>query len=126
MATSPDYLIEKWQHWIGKDVELKQNSLQPGDIIRFADYRKTWCLNTDEKISSVREIFYFIYSIEEVDLRNIIYWFRYFGGDLMKISSEKKKGLHPLAHEKVQNWMNDDAEIIKIFLRDMKIDSLDL
>lgn len=126
MTTSPDYLIEKWQHWIGKDVELKQNVLQPGDIIKFADYRKTWSLNTDEEILLVKEIFYFIYSIEEIDLRNIIYLFRYFGGDLMKISSEKKTGLHPLTHQRVQKWMNNDVEIIKIFLRDMKIDSLDL
>jgi hypothetical protein len=122
--THPSYLIEKWNHWIGTEVKLKQNVLQPGDIVAFADYRKTWCLRTDEEILAVREIFYFIYCIDRCDLRNWIQWLNYFGGDLTKISSEKKVGLHFLAHQKVKSLMEEESDVVTAFLRDMKLSEI--
>ena len=124
--TSPDYLIEKWNYWIGEDVKLKQNTLYPSDIVKFSNYCKNWNwnLNTD-KILSVKEIFYFTFCIEELDLKNFVYWFKYFGGDLMKISSEKKTGLHPLAHKKVIALIQNEENAIKAFIREMKITELE-
>ena len=124
--TSPDYLIEKWNHWIGTDVKLKPNVIQPGQIIAFSDYRKRWHLDTDEKILDVKEIFYFINAIDDDDIRVYIHWFQHFGGELTKICSKKKTGLHPIAHNKVKSLMQDEQELLKIFLRDMKIDTLEL
>lgn len=124
-TTSPDYLIEKWKSWIGTDVKLKQNVMQQGDIVAFADYRKTWQLKTNEEISSVREIFYFIHCIDECDLRNWIHWFEYFGGDIMKIRSERIVGLHPITFQKVKSLIQEEYNIVLAFIRQMKLTQLE-
>ena len=120
---SPDYLIEKWNHWIGTEVRLTPNTIQPGDFIAFKDYKILWHLS-DENAVKVKEIFYLIRSIDAIDIRNWIYWFRYFGGDIMKISSKKKTGLHPIAHNKVKDILSREAVYVTAFLREMKLNEL--
>lgn len=123
--TSPDYLIEKWKRWIGTDVQLKQNTLRPEDIVAFDEYLKRWRIKSEEVISAVREIFYFIHCINETDLRNWIHWFEYFGGDIMKIRSDRTVGLHPIAYQKVKSLIQEEYNIVLAFIRQMKLTQLE-
>ena len=42
----------------------------------------------------------------------------------MKISSKKKIGLHPIAHNKVKDILSREAVYVTAFLREMKLNEL--
>jgi len=123
LKSSPDYILEKWKWFIGNIVLDKNLPIE--DSESYIKYKKTWNIKDDDKIKG---IFYFLSScMNTLHLKNMINAYINFGGDLNKISSKKKKGLHPNLNRYVLLEIVDaNADIIKAFVRQMKINELEL
>jgi len=124
---SPDYLIEKWNHWIGEDVKLEPAVIPAHFLVNFADYKKTWQLKEDENI---KLIYYYLKELESgeelLDIRVIVNEFRHFNGNLLHICSKNKKGLHFILYAKMCNYFVKNENLFMAFIRDMRIDELEL
>ena len=121
LKSSPDYILEKWEWFIG-DLVLDKN-LPIEDSETYTEYKETWNIQDDEKIKG---IFYFLSSCVTVSLQKMINAYINFGGDLNKISSTKKKGLHPNLYRYVLDAFDSNTDVIKAFVRQMKINELEL
>jgi len=120
LKSSPDYILEKWKWFIG-DIVLDKN-LPTEDSESYIKYKKTWNIQDD----NIKGIFYFLSSCVKISLQKMINAFINFGGDLNKISSIKKRGLHPNLYRYVLDVFDSNPDVIKAFVRQMKINDLEL
>ena len=118
---SPDCILEKWNHWVG--VKLTPNVMESGKIVQFHYYKDKWKIKGDDG-ENIKIIFYFLSYIEDLDVKEVIKWFRYFGGDLRKIHNKKKTGLHIMLYRGMENYFDMNEDLIIAYLREMKIDSI--
>ena len=121
---SPDYILEKWEKWIGDDCWLSVNgALDISLFVKFEDFKKKWGEHP-YIYSKIEGIFYFLCSNENMNMRNNMRDFKHFGGDLRKICALKKTGLHFMVYNNMIDYLKLNTENIKGFLRDMIIDDL--
>ena len=123
---SPDYILEKWEHWIGNDVAMVVPGIQPTNFIYdFAKFCGKWQITDDiELCNKIAPIFYFMIPMENFAMRDNIRDFKHFGGDLRRICCRKKTGLHELLRQEMVRYLGLNTKNIEGFLRDMIIEDI--
>ena len=120
-SQSPDYILEKYNHWIGTDPIIPVNLYTPDDLLDFMlKYHRRW-----GSTKLVRRQLMYLKLTENLNIRTMVSRFEEYIGPIEMISSERKGGLHEITKRdfipKVLEKNNGD--IITI-LRDLKINSL--
>ena len=121
---SPEYILEKWEHWIGEEVSLISKRPIPTPVlVQFENFKHKWGANP-YIYPKIECIFYFMAQIENLNMLENVALFKLFHGDIRKISSEKKNGLHPLYHGMMLKYLELNENNIKAILRDIQLEDL--
>lgn len=118
---SPDYILEKYNHWIGFDPKKLSLYTPDGctDIIN--KYAKTW----GSKWSTVRSQLIYLHLTNNLNLLNMVRKFEEYIGDISMLSPYQHKGLHPtIEMEFIPIVIEKNRDNIQIVLRDMKLKDL--
>jgi hypothetical protein len=125
LSHSPDYILEKYNHWIGFEPTVEYKMYTPDDMTNFfLDYWKRW--RVYEKYSvEVKNILMYLYSTQNMNLISMSEKFEEYIGPMSMISDvPDKKGLHHLTERFVGEVLEKNKYNVKVVLRDMKIGSI--
>lgn len=122
---SPDYILEKYQHWIGFTPTVEYKMYTPDDMVVFFNkYFKTWKLDT-ESYHKLKNILMYLYSTQNMNLIKMSDKFEEYIGPMSMISDiPDKKGLHHLTERFVGEVLEKNKDNVKVVLRDMKIGNI--
>ena len=125
LSQSPDYILEKYNHWIGFEPKVEYKMYTPDDMTTFfLKYWKTWRLSEIINKSS-KNILMYLYSTQSMNLLTMVEKFEEYIGPVSMISDiADKRGLHHLTERFVGEVLNKNVDNIKIVLRDMKISNI--
>jgi len=114
LKQSPDYIIEKYNHWIGFEPTVESKLYTPDDMTDFFNkYWKIWKLNT-ESYHKLKNILMYLYSTQNLSIITMSEKFEEYIGSMSVISdTPNKTGLHHRTNK-----------FIDIVLRNMKIDNI--
>ncbi len=123
LSQSPDYILEKYQYWIGFKPTIKCKLYTPDDMTDFfLKYWKRW--GTFEEYS-VKNILMYLYSTRSMNLVLMSEKFEEYIGPMSMISDvPDKRGLHHLTERFVDEVLKKNKDNVKVVLRDMKIGSI--
>ena len=123
LSHSPDYILEKYNHWIGFEPTIECKLYTPDDMTDFfLKYWKRWGIFEEY---SVKNILMYLYSTQNLSLLTMVEKFEEYIGPLHMISdTQDKKGLHHLTEKFVHQLLEKNANNVKVVLRDMKIDNI--
>ena len=125
MDMSPDYVIEKYNHWIGFTPTVEYKMYTPDDMSTFfLNYWKRWSVY--EKYSvEVKNILMYLYSSQDLKTTEMFSKFEQYIGSVSMISDvPNKRGLHVLTEKFVLEVVNANSENMKVILREMKLRTL--
>jgi hypothetical protein len=125
MDMSPDYILEKYNHWIGFTPTVEYKMYTPDDMSTFfLNYWKRW--RVYEKYSvEVKNILMYLYSSQNLQATEMFSKFEQYIGSVSMISDvPNKRGLHVLTEEFVLEVVNSNSENMKVILREMKLRTL--
>ena len=125
MDMSPDYVIEKYNHWIGFTPTVEYKMYTPDDMSTFfLNYWKRWSVY--EKYSvEVKNILMYLYSSQNLKTTEMFSKFEQYIGSVSMISDvPNKRGLHVLTEKFVLEVVNANSENMKVILREMKLRTL--
>lgn len=125
LKQSPDYILEKYQHWIGFTPTVEYKFYTPDDMTDFINqYCKIWKPNTDE-YHKLKNILMYLYSTQNLSVLTLSRKFEEYIGPMNLISDiPDKRGLHHLTEKFVIQILEKNEENIKVVLRDMKLNNL--
>ena len=118
---SPDYILEKYNHWVG--FTPKELSLYtPDDCTDMINkYARKWGNN----YSIVRSQLIYLHLTDNLNILNMVNKFEEYIGDINMIDSYPKRGLHQTYEDRfIPKVVEKNRDNIKIVLRDMKLKSL--
>ena len=120
---SPDYVLEKYNHWIGFTPTVENKLYTPDDMINFFNqYWKTWRPGADNINGKLKNILMYLYSTQNMNLLNMFNKFEEYIGPVSMINSTSLKGLHEIAERDfVPKVIEKNKEYITIVLRDLKL-----
>lgn len=120
---SPDYILEKYNHWIGFDPVTDYPHYTPDGLHNFLNlYSKIWGDYTHVK----RHLIYLYLTKNMNMIRMVTHFERYFG-PIDLISDIEKSGLHHIIERDfIPKVIKANRENMTIILRDMRIKSLNL
>lgn len=124
---SPDYVLEKYNHWIGFAPTVKHKIYTPDNMTDFFNkYWKTWRPDwkavNEEKL---KNILMYLYSTENLNLLNMFSKFEEYIGPVNTICSTPLQGLHHLVEEvMLPKVIEKNNMYIPIILRDLKLNNL--
>jgi hypothetical protein len=121
---SPDYVLEKYNHWIGFEPTIDHKMYTPDDMTDFFNkYWKTWKLNCESiESGKLKNILMYLYSTQNMNLLNMFNKFEEYIGPASMINSTSLKGLHVIMERDfVPKVIEKNKENITIVLRDLKI-----
>ena len=123
LSQSPDYILEKYQHWIGFKPTIKCKLYTPDDMTDFfLKYWKRWGIFEEY---SVKNILMYLYSTRSMNLVFMSEKFEEYIGPMSMISDvPDKRGLHQLTERFVDEVLKKNKDNVKVVLRDMKIGSI--
>ena len=123
LSQSPDYILEKYQHWIGFKPTIKCKLYTPDDMTNFfLKYWKRWGIFEEY---SVKNILMYLYSTRSMNLVFMSEKFEEYIGPMSMISDvPDKRGLHQLTERFVDEVLKKNKDNVKVVLRDMKIGSI--
>ena len=123
LSQSPDYILEKYQHWIGFKPTIKCKLYTPDDMTDFfLKYWKRWGIFEEY---SVKNILMYLYSTRSMNLVLMSKKFEEYIGPMSMISDvPDKRGLHQLTERFVDEVLKKNKDNVKVVLRDMKIGSI--
>lgn len=111
LSTSPGYILEKWNRYIGvKPYTLETDAFYSGcfdDLHFYYKWSETW----NNKDTDIKNIIFIIRNVNEymfyndftiTDLVNIYKSYM----DVSKVNDYEEKGLHPLVEEIAEKWIN--------------------
>jgi hypothetical protein len=126
LSHSPDYIIEKYNHWIGFKPTAEYEMYTPDNMTNFfIDYWKRWRVYKDKYEKEVRNILMYLYSTQNMNLLVMSDSFEKYIGPMSMISDvQDKKGLHHLTERFVDEVLEKNIDNLKVVLRDMKIGSI--
>jgi hypothetical protein len=132
LKQSPDYIIEKYNHWIGFEPTVEHKMYTPDDMTDFFNkYWKIWrrfnCKTpcTDDVNNKLKNILMYLYSTQNLSLLTMVEKFEEYIGPLHMISDmQDKKGLHHRTEKFVHQLLEKNANNVKVVLRDMKLKAL--
>ena len=122
---TPDYILEKYEHWIGFEPTIECVLYTPDDMTDFfLKYWKRW--RVYEKYSvKVKNILMYLYSTQSMNLLEMSEKFEEYIGPMSMISDvPDKRGLHHLTERFVGEVLEKNKDNVKVVLRDMKIGSI--
>jgi hypothetical protein len=125
MDMSPDYILEKYNHWIGFTPTVEYKMYTPDDMSTFfLNYWKRW--RVYEKYSvEVKNILMYLYSSQNLQATEMFSKFEQYIGSVSMISDvPNKRGLHVLTEEFVLEVVEGNSENMKVILREMKLRTL--
>jgi hypothetical protein len=123
---SPDYILEKYQHWIGFEPTVEHKIYTPDDMTTFfLKYWKMWRPSTDDVNNKLKNILMYLYSTQNLSLLTMVEKFEEYIGPLSMISDvPDKRGLHHLTEKFVSQVLEKNENNVKVVLRDMKIGNI--
>ncbi len=123
LSQSPDYILEKYQYWIGFKPTIKCKLYTPDDMTDFfLKYWKRWGIFEEY---SVKNILIYLYSTRSMNLVLMSERFEEYIGPMSMISDvPDKRGLHHLTERFVDEVLKKNKDNVKVVLRDMKIGSI--
>ena len=123
LSQSPDYILEKYEHWIGFKPTIKCKLYTPDDMTDFfLKYWKRWGIFEEY---SVKNILMYLYSTRSMNLVLMSEKFEEYIGPMSMISDVlDKRGLHQLTERFVDEVLKKNKDNLKVVLRDMKIGSI--
>lgn len=125
LKESPDYIIEKYYHWIGFEPTVEHKLYTPDDMTEFFNkYCKIWRPDT-ECYHKLKNILMYLYSTQNLSLLTMSEKFEEYIGPMTMISdTPDKPGLHHKTNKFVDEVLEGNKNNIKIVLRNMKIDNI--
>jgi hypothetical protein len=122
---TPDYILEKYEHWIGFEPTIEYVLYTPDDMTDFfLKYWKRW--RVYEKYSvKVKNILMYLYSTQSMNLLEMSEKFEEYIGPMSMISDvPDKRGIHFLTEIFIGDFLEKNKENMKIVLRNIKIESI--
>lgn len=125
MDMSPDYILEKYNHWIGFTPTVEYKMYTPDDMSTFfLNYWKRW-KSYSQYEKSVKNILMYLYSTQSLKATTMFSKFEQYIGSVSMISDfPNKRGLHVLTEEFVLEVVEGNSENMKVILREMKLRTL--
>lgn len=120
---SPDYVLEKYHHWIGFEPITEYPHYTPDVCQHFLNqYQKTW-----GDYTIVRRQLLYLNQTQNLHLLQMVKHFENYIGPIYMISSEEKTGLHALLLEQfIPKVLELNQKNIYPVLRDLRLQSLNL
>jgi len=121
---TPDYILEKYEHWIGFEPTIECVLYTPDDMTDFfLKYWKRW--RVYEKYSvKVKNILMYLYSTQSMNLLEMSEKFEEYIGPMSMISDVPDKRIHFLTEIFIGDFLEKNKENMKIVLRNIKIESI--
>ena len=125
LKQSPDYIIEKYYHWIGFEPIVSHKIYIPYHMTGFfSKYSKIWKPDT-ECYHKLKNILMYLYSTQNLSIITMSKKFEEYIGPMTMISdTPNKSGLHHLTNNFVDEILEKNKNNVKIVLRNMKIDNI--
>jgi len=127
LKESPDYIIEKYNHWIGFEPTVEHKTYTPDDMTDFFNkYWKIWRPSVEVN-NKIKNILMYLYSTQNLSLLTMVEKFEEYIGSLIMISDvPDKKGLHHRTEGFVHTVLEKNIDNVRVVLRDMKLNKLNL
>lgn len=125
LKESPDYIIEKYYHWIGFEPTVEHKLYTPDDMTDFfKKYCKIWKLDT-ECYHKLKNIVMYLNFTQNLNILTMSEKFEEYIGPMTMISDDPdKSGLHHKTNKFVDEIIEGNKKNIKVILRNMKIDNI--
>jgi len=121
LSQSPDYIIEKYDHWIGIEPITDYPHYTPDNLISFfTQYEKIWGVRSS--IDVRRHLLYF--GDTNLNLSRMVQSFERYFAPIQMISSQVKPGLHPLSDKFTKDILELNGWNLVPLLRDMRLRDL--
>ncbi len=126
LKQSPDYIIEKYQHWIGFEPTVEHKMYTPDNMSYFFhQYWKIWRPSTKAINNKLKNILMYLHSTQSLSIILMSEKFEEYIGSMSMISdTPNKPGLHHRTNIFVDEILEGNKNNIKVVLRDMKIDNI--
>ena len=125
LSQSPDYILEKYNHWITFTPTVEDKMYTPDDMTNFFNkYWKIWRPGTDVINNKLKNILMYLHSTQNMNLIKMVEKFEEYVGPVNMISDISKNGLHPRLDEFVDVVLEKNKDNIRVVLRDMKINEI--
>jgi hypothetical protein len=131
LKQSPDYILEKYNHWVGFTPTVEHKTYTPDDMTDFFNkYWKIWRRgyansSTNDINNKLKNILMYLYTTQNLSLLTMVEKFEEYIGPLHLISDiPDKKGLHHRTEGFVHKVLEKNANNVKVVLRDMKLKEL--
>ena len=126
LSQSPDYIIEKYNHWIGFEPTVEHKLYTPDDMTDFFNkYWKVWRPDTKSIDSKFKNILMYLYCTQNLNVITMSQKFEEYIGQMSMISDvPDKPGLHHTTNKFVDEILEGNKNNIKVVIRDMKIDNI--
>ena len=123
LKQSPDYILEKYNHWIGFKPTIECKLYTPDDMTDFfLKYWKRWGIFEEYEL---KNILIYLYSTQNLNIVLMSEKFEEYIGPMSMISdTPDKRGLHHVTHNFVDQVLEKNKDNIKVVLRNMKIESI--
>ena len=127
LSQSPDYILEKYYHWIEFEPTVEHKTYTPDDMTDFFNkywkiWRPTWTILSNKKF---KNILMYLYSTQDMNLLTMVEKFEEYIGPMNMISDyPDKRGLHHLMGKFVDEVLEKNKDNVKVVLRDMKIKTI--
>jgi hypothetical protein len=131
LKQSPDYIIEKYNHWIGFEPTVESKLYTPDDMTDF--FNKYWKLwrkynngpSTKDINLKLKNILMYLYSTQNLSIVLMSEKFEEYIGSMSMISDTlNKPGLHHTINKFVDEILEKNKNNVKVVLRNMKIDNI--
>ena len=126
LKQSPDYILEKYNHWIGFESTVEHKLYTPDDMTDFFNkYWKMWRPSTEDINKKLKNILMYLYSTQNLNIVLMSEKFEEYIGPMNMISDiPDKKGLHHKSDLFINDVLEKNKDNVKVVLRDMKIGSI--
>lgn len=123
LSHSPDYILEKYNYWIGFEPTIECKLYTPDHMTDFfLKYWKRWGIFEEYKL---KNILMYLYSTQNMNLISMSEKFEEYIGPMSMISdTPDKKGLHHKTNDFVEVVLEKNKDNVKVVLRDMKIGNI--
>jgi len=126
LSQSPDYILEKYYHWIGFEPTIEAKLYTPDDMTDFFNkYWKIWKPDTKSINLKLKNILMYLYSTQNLSILTMVEKFEEYIGPMTMISDTQDKiGLHHKMNRFLGDVLIGNGNNIKVVLRDMKINNV--
>lgn len=123
---SPDYILEKYNHWIGFTPTVESKLYTPDDMVDFFNkYWKVWRPSTKDINLKLKNILMYLHFTQNLNVITMSEKFEEYIGPMSMISdTPDKPGLHHRTNKFVDEVLEGNKNNIKVVLRNMKIDNI--